>query len=471
MKEKKKIKRQQFLLVISLILLFMGFMSLIIGIRALTRDNLNQTMYNDIKLQSAQLVEQQRKIVELNDLKYENEMIIITLNNQVSTLENDNTTLLSNLDTANAELTTLREQGVSDQERISELETLVSDYETQITNNQQTITQHENTILSLENQIEILEFRIVELENLISVYEQNLFALIIEKKITHVTAGDLQGVTTIGNYAFYGCESLVFIELPNTITSIGMSAFQNCKALASISIPESVTEIKQNAFSGCSSLKTIELSNSVTKIEQGCFQSCDWDSLYYNGTIEDWCNIEFQNANANPLTMCNSKVRKFYIKNGTGEYIECPKILSLDIESVNKYSLVGYVESVTFSNNLLSLGEGVFSGNKSLVYVDVGNSITEISRNLFNSCDNLVYLTIPSSVTSIGYYSLDCKGLRELTVLAEVPPTCSANSVLSQCLSLETIYILNETLEAYQNAYGWSLRANKLVELPVENVA
>ena len=73
-------------------------------------------------------------------------------------------------------------------------------------------------------------------------------------------------VTSIGNYAFYGCSSLESIEIPSSVTSIGYRAFERCSSLASIEIPSSVTSIGNNAFCECSSLASIKIPSSVTHV-------------------------------------------------------------------------------------------------------------------------------------------------------------------------------------------------------------
>ena len=72
------------------------------------------------------------------------------------------------------------------------------------------------------------------------------------KNITSVVIPE--GVTSIDNWAFQGCESLTRVVIPEGVTSIGESAFEGCSSLTSVVIPEGVTSIGDDAFQGCESL-------------------------------------------------------------------------------------------------------------------------------------------------------------------------------------------------------------------------
>ena len=84
-----------------------------------------------------------------------------------------------------------------------------------------------------------------------------------------------EGTEVICDYAFWLCESLQSITIPNSVTSIGDGAFKMCKSLQSVTIPNSVTSIGKEAFSSCDSLQSITIPNSVKSIGNRAFYLCE----------------------------------------------------------------------------------------------------------------------------------------------------------------------------------------------------
>ena len=81
-------------------------------------------------------------------------------------------------------------------------------------------------------------------------------------------------VKEIGRYAFEGCDNLTSITIPDNVTKIGQNAFYYCNNLASITIPELVTSIGQNAFYYCNNLTSITIPELVASIGQSAFKIC-----------------------------------------------------------------------------------------------------------------------------------------------------------------------------------------------------
>jgi len=84
-----------------------------------------------------------------------------------------------------------------------------------------------------------------------------------------------EGISSIGNNAFWNCIGLTSVVIPNSVITIGSAVFSFCRGLTSISIPNSVTTIGDMAFSGCHGLTSVTIHSSVTNIGYGVFSDCE----------------------------------------------------------------------------------------------------------------------------------------------------------------------------------------------------
>lgn len=82
------------------------------------------------------------------------------------------------------------------------------------------------------------------------------------------------GVTSIGQQAFYNCNNLTNLTIHNGILSISRSAFAACYALDSLTIPDSITSLNQAVFGYCNNLTNLSLPNTISYIGPGAFMYC-----------------------------------------------------------------------------------------------------------------------------------------------------------------------------------------------------
>ncbi|MBQ9880006.1 MAG: leucine-rich repeat protein [Clostridia bacterium] len=116
------------------------------------------------------------------------------------------------------------------------------------------------------------------------------------------------GVTSIGDSAFYECSGLTSVTIGNGVTSIGDYAFYRCSGLTSVTIPDGVTSIGEGAFYGCSGLT----------------------SVYYTGTEAQWNAITINMGN-NPLIKATKHFNASYSEPTTEPTTKAAHITSYSV--------------------------------------------------------------------------------------------------------------------------------------------
>ena len=81
-------------------------------------------------------------------------------------------------------------------------------------------------------------------------------------------------IKTIGNYAFFHCNDLESVTIPQSVTSIGREAFRFCNNMKSLAINGAIESMGIGAFAGCISLKTLSLGENIKMIGNSAFDSC-----------------------------------------------------------------------------------------------------------------------------------------------------------------------------------------------------
>lgn len=268
--------------------------------------------------------------------------------------------------------------------------------------------------------------------------------------ITSLNIGN--SVTSIGSSAFSGCTGITSIDISNSVTTIGNYAFYNCAGLINISIPNSTTTIGEGAFWGCTGLTNIEIPSSVTSIGNSAFFGC---SGLTNITVEqnnpnydsrENCNAIIETANNILFRGCkNTIIPNSVTSIGNGAFSNCIGMTNIVIPNsvttigTNAFYFCSNLTNIIIPNSITTISNQAFYNCTGLTNVSIPNSVTTIGNSVFAECTGLTNVTIPNSVTTIGSYAFsNCTGLTNVNIPNSIT---TISSLFYGCSSLTSISI------------------------------
>ena len=201
------------------------------------------------------------------------------------------------------------------------------------------------------------------------------------------------GVTTIGDYTFYGFNSLTSITVPDSVTTIGSQAFWNCASLTNV---------------------------------------------YYTGTLAGWLGIS-----CNSITLSN--IQHFYINNSEVTDVVIPN----GVTNIRDGAFYGCTSltSVTIPDSVTSIGNSAFATCKSLTTLNIGSSVNSIGNESFSECSTLTSVTIPVSVTAIGDDAFNnCAALKNIYYTGTIADWLKISCDMPVFSQVEHFYINNSEL-------------------------
>ena len=209
------------------------------------------------------------------------------------------------------------------------------------------------------------------------------------------------GVTTIGNSAFRSLN-VTDVKLPSTVDSIGACAFYDCDNITSISVPEKVTLIQDYCFAESDSLKKVTLSSETESIGDDAFYECP---------ALDSVNIE--------KTKVNTIGAYAFCETESLQSITFPSTLSSLQNGAFKES---GLKSVTIPAKVSEIPYEAFGYCLSLSSVSFPSGLTYIGEDSFRKCP-IKEITFPAKLNTIGEEAFRDTSLSKITFLGKTPVT------------------------------------------------
>ena len=303
--------------------------------------------------------------------------------------------------------------------------------------------------------------------NLTSIFIPNTVTAIRDNAFymcSGLTAIDIpNSVSAIGENAFAGCSSLTDISIANSVTTIGKYAFSHCKKLTDLTIPNSVTTIDEGAFFFCTGLASINIPNSVTAIEYRAFTGC-------SGLIS--IQVESGNAVYDSRENCNAIIETA----DNTIILGCQKTVipnSVTCIGEEAFWACTTLTSISIPNSVTGIGDGAFNQCINLTSICIPNGVTNIGKYVFGDCSNLATIILPGTITTIDDYAFIRCGLTDMYCYAEQLPVIGS-SIFMDTYYKATLHVPASSVDAYRNAEQWNEFPNIVAltdeEMGVEDV-
>lgn len=248
---------------------------------------------------------------------------------------------------------------------------------------------------------------------------KSISKIILHNGITSIQEGAFNGcsslseinipssITAIEGRTFYNCGSLKSITIPSSVKSIGVHAFTG-SALERVVLNEGLTTIGNYAFYNLSTLEDINMPNSLTTIGSNAFKGCTGIKSFHFGK-------SLKSIGENALEGINADTYSVHEENTM--YSCVSGIVYNKAKTEIAYIPKTFPDVVTIPGTLNEIPEGIFSWHSNITTATIEEGIKDIPDNMFTNCQGLTSVSIPASVEYISLTAFDwCMALETIDI-------------------------------------------------------
>ncbi len=248
----------------------------------------------------------------------------------------------------------------------------------------------------------------------------------------------------IPDYAFYNCTNMTEFTIRSHIVRIGKSAFEGCTGLTEITIPDNVTVMGNNTFAGCTSLKDVSIGTGLNAIPDCAFMNTAITDLEIPDNIVMIGSGAFRSCK--DLTeIILPEYLGFLAKDVFSECISLTGISIPDsVEIIRDHCFYGCssLSSIDFGSGLKTISMESFMGCSSLTEIVIPEGVRRVGSRSFMNCTQLKKVFIPNSVCSIEQICVNYPRIEELSI-GSVIGSYPLSQLIGSTSSLENIKTLN----------------------------
>lgn len=246
-----------------------------------------------------------------------------------------------------------------------------------------------------------------------------------KNKLTHIV---INGGTCIKEKSLQYCSYLTCITLPQSITSIGDFAFLGCQRLVEIYNLSPLEITKGSPENGGIGRYALQIYTSTEETSKTWIDQNEF--LFYEDT--DGCYLLGYMGTETELTLPSSCHGKEYFIRESAFYVDSG-ITAITIPDgvlkIEKYAFAHCtgLTSITIPDSLVAIGDYAFFECDALTHVSLGKNIAAIGAFAFDECYNLESISFKGTVAEWkqvhqGDYWIDYTPAKELVCLDGIIP-------------------------------------------------